>query len=145
MIISKIRPYFNGGLVQDCIRRKSVSDPRRLEKTIIAPHIDLSAPPGLRSSIQNKTGTHQLVLSALLGCPIAISAPSSDTYIQANYGAIDNGNLCQWNLVFRTSRAKLARLPLYCFFIVSAECALPTNASLFYNFCENFGQCPSPS
>ena len=67
-----------------------VSDPRRLEKTIIAPHIDLSAPPRLRSSIQNKAGTHQLALSALLGCPIAISAPSSDTYIQAHYGATDN-------------------------------------------------------
>ena len=57
----------------------------------IAPHIDRSVPPGLRSSIQNKAGTHQLVLSALVGCPIAISAPSSDSYLQAHYGATDNG------------------------------------------------------
>ena len=42
----------------------------------------------------------------------------------------------------RPSRATLARLPLYCFCGVRA-----THKCLaFYNFCENFGQCPpSPS
>jgi len=55
------------------------------------PHVKFPAIPGLRSSIQNKAGTHQLALSALLGCPIAISAPSSDSYLQAHYGATDNG------------------------------------------------------
>ena len=55
------------------------------------PHVKFPAIPGLRSSTQNKAGTHQLALSALLGCPIAISAPSSDSYIQAHNGATDNG------------------------------------------------------
>ena len=36
-------------------------------------------------------GTPQLALPALLGCPIAFPAPSSDSYIQAHDGAIDNG------------------------------------------------------
>ena len=68
-----------------------MSDRRRLEKTLIATHIDLSGTPGLRSSTQNKASTHQLALPALLGCPIAFPAPSSDSYIQAHDGAIDNG------------------------------------------------------
>jgi len=52
-----------------------------------------------------------------------------------------NFDLCQWDFVFRTSRATLARLPLHCFCGVRAthECLA------FCNFCENFGQCPSPS
>jgi hypothetical protein len=41
----------------------------RANHSINAKEKYLSAPPGLRSSIQNKAGTHQLVLSALLGCP----------------------------------------------------------------------------
>jgi len=40
---------------------------------------------------KNKAGTNQLALSALLGCPIAISSPSSESYIPVNYGAPDNG------------------------------------------------------
>jgi len=41
--------------------------------------------------------------------------------------------------VFRMSRASLlARLPLYC----SAECATPTNSSLFANFSRNLANAP---
>jgi hypothetical protein len=43
--------------------------------------------------------------------------------------------------VFRMSRASLlARLPLYC----SAECATPTNTSLFVNFPRNLANAPLP-
>ena len=48
---------------------------------------------------------------------------------------------CQWNLVFRMSRGSLfARLPLYC----SAECATPTNSSLFTNFTRKLANAPPP-
>jgi len=48
---------------------------------------------------------------------------------------------CQWNLVFRLSRASLfARLPLCC----SAECATSTNTSLFANFPRNLANAPPP-
>jgi len=53
---------------------RPLSDRWRLEKTPIAHHTDLFATPGLHSLIQNMAGTHQLALSALLGCPIAHSA-----------------------------------------------------------------------
>ena len=50
-------------------------------------------------------------------------------------------DLCRVDLVFRMSRASLlARLPLYC----SAECATPTNSSLFANFSRNFANAPLP-
>ena len=50
-------------------------------------------------------------------------------------------NLCRVDFVFRTSRASLlARLPLYC----SAECATPTNTSLFANFPRNLANAPLP-
>ena len=50
-------------------------------------------------------------------------------------------DLCRVDLVFRMSRASLlARLPLYC----SAECATPTNSSLFANFSRNMANAPLP-
>jgi len=48
-------------------------------------------------------------------------------------------DLCRVDLVFRMSRASLlTRLPLYC----SAECATPTNTSLFANFPRNLANAP---
>ena len=50
-------------------------------------------------------------------------------------------DLCRVDLVFRMSRASLlARLPLYC----SAECATPTNSSLFANFPRSLANAPFP-
>ena len=50
-------------------------------------------------------------------------------------------SVCRVDLVFRMSRAfLLARLPLYC----SAECATPTNSSLFAIFSRNFANAPLP-
>ena len=51
-----------------------------------------------------------------------------------------NYDLRQWDFVFGTSRATLACLPLYC----SAECALPTNASLFVTFTRISDNAPTP-
>jgi len=50
-------------------------------------------------------------------------------------------DLCRVDFVFRMSRAPLlARLPLYC----SAECATPTNSSLFADFPRNLANAPLP-
>ena len=61
---------------------------------------------------------------------------------RVHHRPVDNAkfNLCQWNFVFRTSRATLARLPLYCFCGVRAthKC-LP-----FLQFLREFWPMPLP-
>jgi len=98
-----------------------MSDPRDLEKTLNAPHSDLSATLGLRSAVQNKAGAHQLALSAHFGCPIAKSAPNSDFITQAQDGAIAPSSL------------------LFC------GVRNTHNFLAICKFSEEFGQCPSPS
>ena len=100
---------------------RPMSDPRDFEKTLNAPHSDLSATLGLRSAVQNKAGAHQLALSAHFGCPIAKSAPNSDFITQAQDGAIAPSSL------------------LFC------GVRNTHNFLAICKFSEEFGQCPSPS
>ena len=75
--------------------------------------------------------------------PLAFFLPASGFFRLTYYVFVYSSALCHCKtmFVFRMSRASLlARLPLYC----SAECATPTNSSLYATFPRNLANAPPP-
>jgi len=74
-------------------------------------------------------------------CPVKASTMAQGQHNRRLARWKSHVDLCRVDLVFRMSRAfLLARLPLYC----SADCATPTNTSLFVNFPRNLANAPLP-